>query len=347
MRIIISGSRLNTNTIGAFMLPHLTNHQTEILTFHDEFGRKMASPGWRLAYRIAPQLLVSRMNELLVSQVRSSQPDVVIIFKGMEISASALQKIRKMGVPLVNYNFDHPFRFFSRGSGNQRVRQAIPLYNLHLSYSAAIAKELNDHFHVAAAWLPFAHHLSEELFNEVITDELPEVRELCFVGNPDVWRINLIRDLLGAGLAVNVYGFGWEKYFGGNEGLVIHRPRQSFSYWANPAEFWRVLRKYRIQINIFRPHNEGSHNLRTFEVPAVGGVLLTPDSAEQREFFNEEREVFYWRDGTHLLEQCHRLLAMPEAEVRALRERARAASIQHSYAFRTRQMVDIIQQKLF
>ncbi|MBI1767940.1 MAG: glycosyltransferase [Bacteroidetes bacterium] len=276
------------------------------------------------------------MNKDFVNQVREFKPAVVLVFKGMEISKRSLMKIKTMGVKLANYNFDHPFIHFSRGTGNRFVTEAIPYYDLHISYSSLIAKQLLERYQVQTAVIPFGFHITEEQFANVILEDVPEINEVCFVGNPDSIRIAALQKLINEKIKINVYGFGWESYLKPSDWLTIHKHRRQGTFWEDQLEFWKVIRQYRIQLNFFRPHNEGSHNLRTFEVPSVGGILLTPDSMEQRSFFENERELFFYSDETGMIRQCKRLLAMEGKEINKIRNSARKKSIEQDYSYKRR-----------
>lgn len=337
LRLLISGSTKNDNTIGSFISRYLdASVAFDVLTFHDQFYNLLRSSFYKALYRFFPGVVITKMDALFISQVKFFKPDVVVVFKGMEISKRSLIQIRELGVKLVNYNFDHPFLHFSRGTGNRFVTEAIPYYDLHISYSSVIAQQLKEHYGVPTSVIPFGFHLTDEQFSQVLQANRPEIKEVCFVGNPDVLRIQTLRELMQENLRVHVYGFGWEKYLEPSELLVIHPPQKSGSFWSDPLEFWKVLRQYRVQLNFFRPHNEGSHNLRTFEVPAVGGILVTPDSAEQRLFFEPEREVFFYTNDASLISLCKRLLTMDEAEIRRIRLQAREKSIYQDYSYKRR-----------
>jgi len=337
LRLLISGSKRNTNTVSMFICRNFdATIEFEELSFHDKFSW-LLEPSWqRLIYRFFPGILTSKMDRLFVDQVKKFKPQVVVVFKGSEISKRSLIEIRKLDVKLVNYNFDHPFVHFSKGTGNKFVTEAIPYYDLHISYSSLIADQLTKRYRVPTAVIPFGFHLTDVEYSKVIHEGQQEIKEVCFVGNPDSIRIELIQKLIKESVPVNVYGFGWEHYLKLSELLTVHKPRKPVSFWKDPLEFWKTLRRYRVQLNFFRPHNEGSHNLRTFEVPSVGGVLLTPDSDEQRFFFDDESEIFYYTDAESLIRQCKRLLAMNENEINVIRENTRLRSIQQDYSYKRR-----------
>jgi spore maturation protein CgeB len=337
MKLLISGSRRNTNTIGSFIISNFNGSvEYEILDYPDRFAQLLSSKLYRLIYRIFPLLLIRKMDYLFIAQVRRFRPEVVLIFKGMEISRWSLEKVRLSGVKLVNFNFDHPFYHFSRGTGNRFVTEAIPFYDLHISYSSFIAAQLREKFEVKTAWIPFGFHLTESQYAEVLAENRPEILRLCFVGNPDDHRVECIGKLVREGFPIDLYGFGWERYFKPGDVVNIHAPRKANSFWNDPLEFWKVLRQYRVQLNFFRPHNEGSHNLRTFEVPAVGGILLTPASFEQQKFFDVGNEIFVYTDYESLLEQCKQLLGQDASVVETFRASARNKSVSSDYSYKRR-----------
>lgn len=337
MRLLISLSKKNTNTIGHFFIQHFDKSiDVEGLEYPDKFAALLQSPFYKFVYRVWPALIVRMMDNLFLRQVNAFKPTVILIFKGMEISRWALKKIRRQNIRLVNYNLDHPFHFFSRGTGNRFVEQAIPFYDLHITYSSIIAADLQKLYNVKSAWIPFGFHLTPEQFQQVMHENRPEILRVCFVGNPDKLRIAAINQLLEEHIPIDLFGFGWEKCFQTNDLLVVHPPRTDGAYWTDPLEFWKVLRQYRVQLNFFRPHNEGSHNLRTFEVPAVGGILLTPASKEQAEFFSVGEEVFFYRNLEELINQCKYLLSSEETSIAPIRENARKRSLREDYSYKRR-----------
>jgi len=346
MRLLISGSAKNSNTIGSFIIQHFDgSFEYEMLHFPDAFAELLRSRFYRLIYRVFPLFLIRKMDKLFMKQVADFKPTVILIFKGMEISKWSLKKIKAMGIKLVNYNFDHPFIHFSRGTGNRFVKEAIPYYDLHISYSSFIAAALKEKYKVNTAWIPFGFHITDDQYNQVLAENRPEINRVCFVGNPDQLRITILKKLLAEKIPVDLYGFGWEKQMPAHDLMTIHAPRKQGAFWSDPSEFWKVLRQYRVQLNFFRPHNEGSHNLRTFEVPAAGGILLTPASEEQEKFFAAGEEIFFYTNFETLHEQCRWLMSQKEDWILSVRNKARTKSvgIDYSYQRRTKDLLLLLQ----
>jgi spore maturation protein CgeB len=282
----------------------------------------------RAAAKIFRNLRWARFNKSLLERVASLRPDVLWIFKGMEVFPATLRELRSRGVTLVNYNPDHPLRYFSKGSGNTNVGVGVPEYHLHLTYSRRIAEELRDRYSsIRVGVVPFGHEISDQVFRRIGAGE--DILRLCFIGNPDENRASTIRLLLDAGLPVDVYGHQWDRFLKATPGLQIHNQ-------VLGVDMLRTIRNYRVQLNLLRPHNEASHNMRSFEVPASGGIMLAEDTVEHRDFFESEREAFYFRTPRALIESARYLLALSKGDAEAIRNAARLRSMVSGYTYSDR-----------
>lgn len=306
------------------------SHHAEVFTYPAEevfdayYQSSVLNKVW---YRLGLSPIQRLISGELLQQAAEVKPDVLWVFKGMRVTPQVLGQIRSMGIKLANYNPDHPFIFSSRGSGNSNVRQSVALYDLHLCYSRPVQRRIEQEYGIRTAFLPFGFELSESDFESI--EGVPEINRGCFVGNPDKIRVAHLQAFAGSGLPVDVYGHGWERHLAPSANVRIFDA-------VYGLEYWRTIRSYRLQLNIFRPHNEGSHNMRTFEVPAAGGIMLAPDSPEHREFFTPEQEVFLYRAKDDMVDQARRVLSMPPVQARLVREAARGRSVRSNYTYENR-----------
>ena len=311
----------------------LVHAGADALTY--DIGEAPTSLAGRILRRIG-RMTGSAAARRLEAAVAAAKPDVLIVFKGFDYPPSVLKRIAARGIRLVNYNTDHPFRFFSPGSGNANIRDSVPLYDLYITYSGPTGRELeaaNPDQKVLV--LPFGHAIDDALFDEIAGE--PEVVRGCFNGNPDKERADAIRFLTENGVPMDLFGYGWKKFLTPSETLRLCTPEAGI-------DMFRILRRYRFQLNLFRPHNEGSHNLRTFEVPAVGGISLGPDSPEHREFFVAGRDAFYFSEPGAMLAEARKLLALPVDAANDIRlaARRRTVALQSHFDDRARAMLAAI-----
>jgi len=269
------------------------------------------------------------LNQLLLQRAQLFQPDVLLVFKGMEVYPQTLRQLRSWGIKLANYNPDHPFLFVGRGSGNKNVTYSIGLYDLHFCYSLLVKQRIEQEYCLPAIHLPFGYELSEEDFRAVEGEK--EILKICFIGNPDAIRVEHLQYLLKQGLPIDVYGHDWEQHLRKSD-----FPLLTIYPAVYGLEFWRTARKYRVQLNIFRKHNEGSHNMRTFEMPAVGGIELSMHSLEQEFFFKESGEIFLYRNLVELYLKSKSILEMPSSLISEIRADARGKSLDSHYSYENR-----------
>lgn len=268
------------------------------------------------------------INQRLLENVDRFRPDVIWVFKGMEVLPETLHRLRAMKIPLANYNPDNPFVFTGRGSGNKNVTDSIPLYDLHFTYNLEIKKRLEEEFGLPVSLLPFGFELADEVWQQCLREPEIEIHRVCFVGNPDPQRAAIIQKLAEAGMEIDLYGNDWNK-------AVRHPGLQTFLP-VYGDRFWKILRAYRVQLNLMRIHNENSHNMRSLEVPGVGGIMLAPDTDEHRMLFTDGEEAFLFRDVQECLRKARYILGLSAEAAANIRRKARIRSLDSGYTYKAR-----------
>jgi spore maturation protein CgeB len=267
------------------------------------------------------------ISKQLEENIEQEKPDVVLVFKGMEILPSTIQRIKQKKIFIANYNPDHPFVFSGRGSGNSNVKKAFPYYDLHFCYSKLLMQQIEKEYTISTAFLPFGFELSREDY-EVCQQEV-EIPAVCFLGNPDNQRIAFIKQIVALKVPITIYGHHWNRYFKNNDYLTL----QDACY---QLDYWKTLRKYQLQLNILRKHNVDSHNMRTFEIPAVGGIQLADDTTEHRLFFEPEKEIFVFKGVIDCAEKIKYILGLSKKQISLIRHDARLRSLTGDYSYKNR-----------
>lgn len=280
----------------------------------------------KVIYRAGLSGILQKINSLLKAKIESFKPDVVFVFKGMEIFPSTLKWIREQGIKVANYNPDNPFIFSGSGSGNKNVTQSISLYDLHLTYNARVKEKIDREYKIPTLILPFGFDVDNALY-EAATGE-NEILKICFLGNADEFRAAFIDGLGKSGLKADVYGQYWDR-FPGNPNVCYHGA-------VYGDDFWKTLRKYRVQLNIMRPHNPDSHNMRSFEIAGIGGIQLAPRTPEHEIYFEEGKEIFLYADQADCIEKAKYILSLSKEAAGEIRIAARKRSLEMGYSYRNR-----------
>ncbi len=291
--------------------------------FYEYNGRSVIN---KIKLKLGLSHIYESINSQFLATVERFSPDTVWIFKGMEISPASLKYLRSKNIKLANYNPDNPFIFTGKGSGNKYVTDSIGLYDLHFTYNLEVKKRLEEEFSMNTALLPFGFELDEKIYQ--LYSKEPEIIRGCFVGNPDPQRAAVIKELAMAGLGIDLYGNDWEKFVS-HPGLQIFPP-----VYGN--DFWEMLRVYRVQLNLMRIHNEDSHNMRSFEIPGIGGIMLAPSTTEHKIFFKDGAEAFLFTDVQDCLQKAKNILVFSKEQAERIRQQAREKSLSAGYSYRDR-----------
>lgn len=339
MKIMVIGSN-EVYAMEHFFIKHLNSFEGNeaFLLPTNEWLKTKLNLYHKIERRISKSInfLYNGLNHFVIEQIDQRKPDVILIFKGMELYPDTLAQIRKKGILLSNFNPDHPFILSSRGSGNNNVIKSIKYYDLHFCYSEQVANRIITEYKVPSVFLPFGYEFPE---NWEFSFPEAEKMALCFIGTVDPIRLKIVKHLLKANIPIQVFGSNWHKHINSNSytNLQIGNPVYGLDFWLQAIQF-------RVQLNIFRPHNVGSHNMRTFEMPAVGAILLTPDSHEQRKFFEADREVFYYSKVEEIIEMTNYLLLLDKDQANQIRIQARNRSLLSKYSYKDR--VETIQNSI-
>ncbi|MBN9379456.1 MAG: glycosyltransferase family 1 protein [Chitinophagaceae bacterium] len=291
--------------------------------FHAYYNKSILN---KLTYRLGISGVLRRINQQLKERIGALTPDVIWVFKGMEVFPSTLYWAKERGIRLANYNPDNPFLFSGRGSGNKNVTNSIGLFDLHFTYNQGVKEEFERRFSMPVADLPFGFDIPEAVYQQAVSEK--EVLKLCFLGNPDEIRASFITKMAESGLPIDVYGNNWKRF-------LRHENIQIFDS-VYGVDFWKVLRRYRVQLNLMRPHNPDSHNMRTFEVPGIGGIMLAPLTKEHALFFEADKEVFFYRSLPEAADKARQLIDMSHEEAEVIRAAARERSLESGYSYRDR-----------
>jgi spore maturation protein CgeB len=336
MRILVAGSE-EVWAMEKFYTKHLADAGAEVKVipiqsmFYRYYYKNILH---KLLHKAGLSKIYSEIAAAVKKTIEEWRPDVLWVFKGMEIGPELLQWARTKGIKLVNYNPDSPFLFSGKGSGNDNITASIGCYDLHLTYDRNIQARIRGEYGIPCSILPFGFELREEVYAECTRQQ--EIVKICFLGNPDDHRAAFITRLADSS-AIDVYGEGWQRFVS-HRNVTIHAPVYN-------DEFWKTLHRYRIQLNLMRPHNLDSHNMRSFEVPGVGAIGLFPDTPDHRLYFEEGKELFLYSGLDECREQAARILGLSAEEALNIRHAARAKSLAKGYTYQDRAMAVLKEMK--
>lgn len=234
------------------------------------------------------EILKSRLKKI----VEDFKPGLIITANGSNIDEEILQYLKQKGIPIFNFYPDPiPYNNFS-------FIKRIPSYTCIVTYS----KDHVPSWYLLGAkkvlYLPFAsdpsvhspHSLSE---NEKTFYYSP----LAYLATWQPYAALFPRKLVKFGL--KIWGDQWYR---------LDKNSKLKQCWQGEGigigdEFSKVCSSASIIFNVVRPVNGQSHSMKTFEIPACGGFMLTNRTEEQINFFPEDIAAVYFSTEDELIDK--------------------------------------------
>jgi spore maturation protein CgeB len=290
----------------------------------------------RVVRRLLRPSLWRHVNRATIAVTRTVRPHAVVAFKGAYLEADTVRLLqRELGIPFVNYYPDNPFcgvPLNPRKTSAQRrdLLDVLQEYARVWTWAPPIVEQLRTRG-VRAAYLPFG--VDEELYRPdaprpSVCGECAGDHAIVFVGQHSDAReahIDAIRSH-----TVALWGNRWtraRRRFDGRH--AIHGGAMTGAVAAS------AYRTATVALNIVDDLNMPGHNMRTFEVPASGGLMLSRYTPEQAAFFPENEAAVYYRDPAEL-DECLTRVRADTGWAARLRERAVAIAREHTYRHRAR-----------
>jgi spore maturation protein CgeB len=228
---------------------------------------------------------------VIEKQILQSKPDLVLVFKGTRIPPSLLVSIRRAAI-CVNFNPDSPWEAVN---SSDWLIESIPHYHHHFTWSKQLLPRFTEAGAKSVHYLPFAY--DPELHS--LTSKGATEFDVVFIGTYEALRDQTLAALKDFNVAI--WGNGWEK-----SSMVPKSWIKGTAIYGKQAA--EAMTKGVVNLNILRVQNTGSHNMRTFEIPATGNLMLTTESGEQQQFFAEGEEILSYANDDEMIEHVSRCI---------------------------------------
>lgn len=250
----------------------------------------------RIFYRVFMRARNNRISYSFLKYLkeRCDYFDWILVFKGQQFSCEWLKKLKKTAgrSRWCNFNPDDPYNTLNRGASNEDVLRSIDFYDLYATWSKKILKKLQGSKCKKAIYLPFG--FDKRNLKKTIGPANTDI--VLFIGTWDKQREQELSRLTDFNL--HIYGDRWDQC---KKRSGLARSIKGRAIYGDAAA--EKVAESAICLNLLRDQNLGAHNMRTFEVPAMGGFLLSTRSVEQQDFFPEGVMADYFSSPEELREK--------------------------------------------
>ena len=303
----------------------------EVVRFDSERALMQASRfiGNRVLRRALRSSLWNAVNREAAEVAERVRPAFIFAVKCSFFHPETIRRIRKsVGVPFVNHYPDHPYigiRWDPREASALRrdLIEVLRQYSVVWMWERSLVDRLRRDG-VEARYLPFA--VDPEIFRPqsvaegLHCDACQLIHDVAFVATYSRFRCAEVATIRKHTIAI--WGNNWPQKWRTLSGQHRAHP----PVWGSAVG--DIYAKAAVSLNVLNAENLGGPNMRTFEVPGSGGVMLARYSAEQHEFFPEDEAAVYYRSPPEIDDKIDSVLCDPELRARIRRNAARLAAEQ-------------------
>lgn len=247
--------------------------------------------------------------------------DLIIIIKGLYIKKKFILNIKKITPKskIINIYPDDPLNENIKNISNKNVIECIELFDFFCHWSERIIKRIKRLKPKSKLlYLPFGYDEFLHKKYKNFSDYKKYKNVVNFVGSYDDKRFKILKSLKYKNILIA--GSNWKN--------IDSMKRPIFQ-----KELSTIISNSLVSINILRDQNKSSHNMRTFEIPAMGGLMLTTRSKEQNFFFRENKECLMFSSEKELQNKINYIIKNKK-RIKELKDNAYFKSSKHSYTNR-------------
>jgi spore maturation protein CgeB len=256
---------------------------------------------------------------------------LIFIFKGIYINEKFILKIKNISnkIKIINILPDNPFDIdYFKDISNQNILKSIKHFDHVFIYSRTILDKLKKTYpRNKFSYLPFAH--DDKIHKNLTTINNNEIDfDLSFVGTADEVRYKIIKELKE--FRIILAGDGWDKFDLSKNITYVKK--------VNAKNFSKLINRSKLSLNILRKQNEKSHNMKTFEIPAMGGLMITKRNLEQNFFFPENKASLMYGNIQELKLKINKIKTVSK-KFKKIQEKSFNISKKHSYYERAKYLL--------
>lgn len=223
---------------------------------------------------------------VLINNLIDYAPNLVIFSRGDYISMHDLCSLKMfLKCPIVSIYTDNPF--IMPGREIVDARQALMSFDHIFSFSKSLIPVFFQLGAKSVSWLPFACDYTHFFDGD---EAIPSwyVCDVAYLGAWGVLQEQWLDELNVKSL--QIYGPGWEKSRSKRIADCV-RSKNGIGLGRNMKY---AVRGAKVVFNSVRPEHGCLHSMKTFELLAAGGVVLTNRTAEQELFLKHNADAIFY-----------------------------------------------------
>ena len=225
---------------------------------------------------------------------RQHRPDLFLAIRGTVFGHEVMQT---MDCPKIGWWIESENRF-------PLAIEDAPYFDKYFCMSKTGVEQLASSGYSKAEYL--GHAVDTDSFSKL--PQANKTIDLCFVGNHCAKRQAMIEAALNVTKSIVIYGANWEKNDCKNpEILAALKGKYISGHTLN-----ELYNRSKVVLNVTswdgQSELRSGMNMRLFEVPATGSLLMTDEIREISDYFDEQRHLVVYRDTSDFQEKLKLML---------------------------------------
>lgn len=255
-------------------------------------------------------------------------PDLIVVFKGTWLEAETARRLGSLA-PIIDF---HPDDIGNAVNVTPGYLESIPHFAVSVTHRRENVGELES---LGARRVL----LLAQAFDPNIHVALPGIKgkrwDVSFVGSCRPEREQALEALAKqTHLRLRVAGHGWRR--GRLPGVTVTGPA-----WG--MDMTRIISSSTMSIGFVNHQNRDLRTYRSFEVPAIGSLLLAERTSEHEEIFQDGLEAVFFSSIDELIDRaCYYSVHQDEAAVIAQEGHGVVARLNATYQERAAQLLTAV-----
>ena len=305
--------------------------QTQVVTWKDNLPNLSDSALGKVTWRLGWKFFANLANQKVINLANQFQPDLTIVIAPLLLKPNTIKALQQHGLVFVFFT-DNPLDQHHTHT-NSWVKGSLSLWDAAFIWSKELVENLIKDCLKKVFYHPFC---CDTQYHFPIKQAHPSY-DIAFIGN---WDDSRKREKYLKAIADYHLGIWGSDYWNTRcrEPTLKGLCQGMCSYQDIP----QVLGSAKIGLNILRPQNEMGHNIRTFEIPASGTLMLSERSPELLNLFAEDREAVYFSSSEELKQKVE-YLVQNEKLIKVIAQSGYAKSVRHQISDRISEIIKVYQ----
>lgn len=275
-----------------------------------------------------PDLKAEHLHDL----ARALKPYLTVVFRGERLRSETIEILDQSSeAGCINIYPDDPFVI--PGSSAVQMFDSFRAYSKVFTFSRTLVPVFYQLGARCVEWLPFAY--DPQVHAAPRPPMPPTIFRVSYFGTWGPVQEKWMKPLIPYG--IRIFGPGWSR-----RTLSADVRARWMKGHGTGRKMAAAIARSTVTINMTRGEHGCGHSMKTFEIPACGGFMLTNWCEEQALFFQDGKECVFFNTVEEMLDKAAYYLRN-DGERERIRAAGIAAVAPHTYVSRAKVLLDCME----